>query len=347
MKYYLIIFFAITFISCEQKRNNTFEKFPNEYKLQGIVENEILYELGKLEVFDTLLVVAGVNINMGGEITTIYNLNNMDEITQAIMVGDGLNEVNFPTGARVEFGNVYVYDMARKKLYQYDILDLIDKNEKRIEYDIDDDLMFLSFQPEQEYLISCPNRLDPKSLLTYIGYDGQIKKSIPNKTKAYPGDIDEGAFQSFALHSYAKHPTKELYAFSFRFTDKVFVIDSTGEIINSCQGPIFLEQTPSTNENQIEAYRTTRCNNDFIYASYLGEKLSYSDNNSLPELSIKINIFDWDCQPVAQLILDHDVMDFDIDEKNNKLITWCPTTGTIVTYKLPNLKQHKNDFEAY
>lgn len=339
MRQIFVIILIYILSGCIKKDNLEFKNFQYTFDLNGNIGNDINYKIGNLDIEDSLLIVSGVNLSRGDKVITFYRSSDLSLIKPIIDVGTGPMEVKMPAGTRVEFGNLYLLDFANKNINEYDIKDLYFGNLNCIQHTINKSIFFLDFLPEQEHLFSFPNRRNENVLLSFVNFDGQKdnNKIITNNTKAYPDQIDEATLQSKSIFSYIKHPEKNKYAIAFRSIDKVAIIDSIGTVLNLKYGPLMLNQTPDIKKHQVEAYRGIKCDENYIYCSFMGSKLKPLKDKEYPTLAQKIHVFSWDCEPVAELVLDYDIMDFVIDNSNERIVTWSNTTGTFVTYKLPNL----------
>jgi hypothetical protein len=338
MRYLILI---LIFSACTKGKENYFNTFPQAFQLKGEISHDVLYKMGNLSIHDSLLVVAGLNLSRGDKMVQLYNLNSMKLYNSYIEIGDGPTELPVPIGIRLGFGNLYVHELSRSSIYEYNLQDLSihDDDASFIQHTLDPEIFFLDFEPEQQHLISFARRDNHDTLISFINYDGtiDITSHINNSIRAYSEEIDQITVQSNGLFSYCKHPDLEHYAFAFRYADKVAVVDKTGNVLHAMIGPLKLKQTPGVNQTLIEAYRQIRCDENFIYCAYKGNILEANPNYNFPVLATTIYVFNWNCQPVAKLILDYDIMDFDIDHKHQRIVTWSNMTGSLVMYELPNL----------
>jgi hypothetical protein len=264
----------------------------------------------------------------------LFNKKDFSYITSAVKVGRGPSEIMNP-------GTMWVNKKERKIFIQ-------DGGRwTNFEISLDSILMKESYFPKintpqgknEEFLVTqrfSVNELfiqsgkNGENLLTYIDRNGEKVKAIGNQF-IDKGDREDKAYNILVQHNFTIHPSKELYAISYNFFDRITCIDSIGRQIFSLIGPDKMapEYDEVNNRDGLNpvfmkrAYFGICSDEQYIYAKYLNKPLYNEGSNMIRNTSNIIHVFDWKGNPVAKLNLEKGI-DYVFAVDNQMLIALDP-----------------------
>lgn len=167
----------------------------------------------------------------------------------------------------------------------------------------------------------------------YVEYEFADKHKIQLFAKIVTVKPDETKFACV----YDKFPILRIYSATGK-------LEHESQIQNSQDFPVALvKDNPLGSEigNIMQNYRMIKSTNQFIYALYIG-KTSKELSPGLNDFSNIIHVWDWNGQPIAQLILDNDIFSFDVSE-DDKYIIACSLEllDGLYKYKIDIKQDHR------
>jgi hypothetical protein len=339
----LTVSMLIMLFGCNQ--NNEHFLFEQSYDLEGIEnQSQFLYKGGQLHIYDTLLIVTSTPQTT--QCIHFFNKRNLNYITSVGNVGKGDREISRP-GIPVinpEKGILWYPDIANKKILKFDIEKIINKKERFPE----STFIPTPFNPFFGQYSCVNDRLfsfrhsSPDTLISFFSKEGAMVRSlaIPDNTNIYDyHKMDRKIFNSSALYVYTSSPDLNKIAIAYRFSDTFQILDKKGNIEKTLKGPDKIHQIPELgNLEQKITYKQIQSDENYIYCLYSGEPLIKRNGTTfIPSFAQKLRIFDWKGNAVAGILFDKKVVSFVIDQTNKNIITFCPETGNLIKYPLPNI----------
>ena len=346
-----VILFAVIccFVSCGTRGEKiSFTDFEHEYELKaeyaGIEEN---YRYSIIHPYDSLYILT--NNPMDTHQIHLYD-ENFEYLISSGITGKGPGEIINPFWAALDDKNgiIWFLDMGRREFLKYPVDHIINDPGFIPSESIplpDDVSMIVDYKPHGKDLFSFADIDSDDVLISFFNNEGKIIESLTRSEELDNLiDINE-TYPPVPTYIYEKHPVKDLYVVAYRFSDIIAIIDREGNVIASVQGPDMINQVPDgSNDRQKRTYSFIRCNENYIFAHYLGGyQLDEDMNYFYPKY---IHVFDWEANPVARLILDDQLSSFTIDNKEMRIMGFSHTRGDILFYYLPdesplNLSQSK------
>ena len=341
--YIIIIISSLLFLSsCKKNIGKSFNKFPVSYTLKGKkADDNFIFKTGLVDVYDSLLIITSTPQTT--QCIHVYNKNTFQHMISTGDIGKGPSEIINPGLGCVDKQNgiIWYRDMGRQKIWKYEIVKMLtEKNHKPVQFiPLPPGHFFIQFESSAMNTISFANT-DENILISYFNQKGEIIDSLNVEDKiCLYGRTTEDSRKFILNYFYTDHPFKKLHAIAYRFADVFAIVGQKGNVISIVRGPDHFQQNPDYNKlDQTIAYSGIYSNEKFIYCLYSGKKrMEEKDGEMVVNQEKTLHVFNWNGEPVASVNLEYSAMSFDIDEQNNRLVTFAAETGGIVYYQLPKL----------
>ena len=335
----MFFLFLIVAISCKRSPEKI-SSFPLEFNLKGFkIGGKAEFKIVNLNIYDNILIATTISKQ---NILHLYDLNSLNHISSSIKVGSGPDEIHNPSFSvfNNQKGILWLNDLGEQSVIGYKINNLIKQKKNSFAYIKPPSSTFPDnyFIPVKKSLFLYPTR-NPEYYFYCANKKGVIIDSlnIKNKTNIYPSVNKKDLYYALWYHS-TIHPSQEKIALAYMFADIIVGIDLKGNIIFQKQGPDLIKEEPQKirSPNVKETYQKLKSDKDYIYGLYLGKSI-----NSLKGKKYKSNhpntifVFNWEGDPIAEIKLEHPILDFAIDKKNKRIITYASNLGEFVYYNLP------------
>lgn len=332
-KHYIISFisfFIMTLIGCSSESNNGNAKYKFKSEERKGAIREIILEdqlLGpvSIAVYDSIMVLRDIS---EPPFFHIYNINSGKAIAKFGTRGQGPEDYNAPTQVDIDTRSreIMTFDV-QSKLYRTYSLDTIIKNgvarnTKSIRFPVEiedprpiNDSIFITLGSFEKGMYAICNKGEiVKTEFDYPGeinlpdikkafiFDGKLKVS-PDKTKLAYAALFCDVIEIFNIKNGNMEKIKTLFTFLPEYSD-----GSNGDQIRVA----VKHSTPM-------GYLDLFAGDNYIYALYNGRtKEAFKDRYFYGN---QIHIFDWEGNPVKNLIVDRDIRALSVDETNNLLYT--------------------------
>ena len=339
MKLFIVKLFSVLLIfsSCSRVKLEKFDSFNKYEQLTGkIIGTDDKYKRAILHYHDSLLLLTNTPENKYQ--LHIYD-NEYNKLKSDIEIGNGPGQLINPFIAKINDRDKFLYymDMARRKIFKYNIDSLIRndnyytkdfiKTPKRTRAIVDFNIVndstnsFLDFESND-------------NLISFFSSNGKRKDyAVRDKIKMYD-KVEELNGHPIATYGYDKHPTKNLYCIVYRFSDVVAIVDEAGNVYNAIQGPDNINQKPNRRDRSIvTTYTNVKCDSNYIYCLYKKRGKEFTQRNKNEYYGAKaLHIFDWEGTPVACVDFDYSVFSYVINKRENKIITMSTDNGELIEY---------------
>lgn len=317
----VIVFILFFLLSCTTKslfdgRETLITKFPQTLNLKGQRLNIEILGVVDIDVIDTFL-IAYTPLN-SSFYCQVYSTNNYEYLGSFFPVGRGpaefyaisyerCDEVTLD-GIKTWYANSiqqYRWDITESILQRKTVVDSIIRKKEILSNGIwlpGSDSMMLGFQRTSNNI-------------QYIQYNG--KKFSENNI--YPKKISKKILPLASMEPYIK-PDKSKIAYIGWSINYLCVFNtdfSDFQALSIYEKPISLHRVLQIKEEErILFYSNNDVTNKYIYALYLNQP---KKNRRYHTGNEEIHIFDWDANPIMNIIIPENIMFFTVDEKHKCL----------------------------
>ncbi|MBW6479893.1 MAG: TolB-like 6-bladed beta-propeller domain-containing protein [Bacteroidales bacterium] len=335
----IVAFVAITLlqISCREKDVDlVFNQFPKTINISGkpIGIKEIMRG-GFPTYLDSLIILRA--IKESGNVLYIYNRNSFDLIAKSIYIGRGPKEITLPGLISVDKENrlILCQDVMKRDLWKFRIDSILINPDYFPEEKSKLPNILSPFQidPVNDSLFSIIDN-NPLHLISFCNSNGEIIDTVPNILNIYnPKDLSRELLTLSAYYCYEKHPKSNRYAIVHHTSDIIAVIDSKGNLIRKIIGPSTTHQVPEYGSNQIKTNLTTDADEKLFYCSYLNKPRRNDEDPLSLIYPVEINVFDWDGNPRAKLVLDTSISSFAVDYENDEILAFSADSSDLIIFR--------------
>lgn len=344
IKLIIILPISIIIFSCNTSNKIKWDNFPLEYNLKGdSIRTEIPLIHGILNIYDSLLIVTSTPNNV--KCIHYFNKNTFKYISSTGIVGNGPNEIIVPGNCSIDSNNgtIWYPDFGKKCIWKFNIKESLSNKDYLPKYQIPlpENLVFFYFKHENDSLFSFGDLASDK-LISFFNSTGKLIDSltVKNTINLYKSEIPDQTRMSTCIYQFDKDIISNEYVVAYRFANVIAKIDASKEASVILQSNDKVNLPDKRDYSQIMTNECIKVYNSNVYCLYSGQPRYFNDgqesNYNYPKT---INIFNKKLQPLVKLSLDHTAMWFEIDQENNRIVTFSPETGSFVIYKIPfNLK---------
>lgn len=337
----LVCMFILLSFSCSTEKNKKKTGFP---KVKSLIASELSYEaiIRPTDIFvikDKIILVSSYAQDY---YCFIFQKQNLMLLAKTVIKGEGPNEIIVMGNASIsqDEKKMYILDNAKKTLFVMDIDSATYtpdyKPREYFKLPMDELNPIFSIVCLNDSLFAMTGFNSGKYLITMVNNKGRVVNNIGN----LPFSISD-RYNPYVIydHKAAIHPSLEKYAVVFKSYDKLIGIDSTGNQLFEINGIDDIKPKSNTNwvdpDKQINAYFNVVSDSNYIYCLYSGQAQAIPAGNTYRGLyCYKLNIFDWQGNPVIQLNLDKELYAFDVDAKEGIIYGLTPATESqLVAYK--------------
>ena len=355
MKQNLFILFlcaiSIIITSCRDinKPDRSFSKFPKSIKMNNYKVDQFAlkkcYDPHFIDIYDSLLILTQPRAKSG--IINFYSIKTHKLLFSFGRQGRGPGEFispGFPTVDK-NHGMFWIIDLPKKAFYGFHIEEML-TDKKNIKpaaiVPLELDLM-----PAYNYIILkdtsilIPSAKD-SSLFTIIDKNGKIIKTCGTQPVFDSKGLSGLVYKDLLSRLVVYNKDAGSYIFSYTYYDKLLKYTIKDSLINIVTGPDHLVQHARAADdgrfyrpfNIKEGYfYTLKIHKNRIYALYQGGQYFREDLSLIYPKNV--HVFDGNLNPLANLIFDQGIRDFDLNEAGDRM--YAITTGSeknIVVYKL-------------
>jgi len=352
-----IITFLVFLLSCQDNSDLNkinFDSFPEEKAIEGkICEMEKLpLKLVQIEIVDSLIVA--FDYYRKDKRLFIFNANNFNLIEDAGVIGNGPRELSRPYCFDIDKKNkiIWMGDRGKLKIFGFSI-DSIIQSEKKLpsfERNISKNKKYLTcIRYYNDTLLAVTSYLSKgkPNLVELINQKGRIVDSLGAYPQKRKKEEPKFGFSMIWEHNFRVLDNKNILV-AFRNLDKIMQIDSEGNTVFISTGPDNIKHKRMFHKNKIwiqlgtslRGYGTSYKHDKYIYCLYSGESTFTSeDYNARQQYYKHIHVFDEKGKPVIRYNLNHEIRDFVIDKKNNRIVGISTSTPEpFITFPLPKIK---------
>jgi len=313
-----------------------FREFPVEYNLRAEPLFPLYTHGASIDLFDSLLFIA--NPYDKEYFIRIYNKNSLELYYEFLKRGKGPYEMNFCGRVALDRRNkfLWVSDINHNDLWGFHIDSLINEGSSLPS--------MIVHLPDKVYPIFEFHCYDSLFYLPVLG--GGTGFMVFNAAGKEICQLETVTFKEFEnllgteLNRTLSNvfPKKKKIITTYRYFDRLVIWDINGDDYRVVIGPDLLdieEQLKGDDYARIEAYFPyyPRADHQYIYAQYNGKPGMMIDKEQGTRHSNygnKIHVFSWDGEPVARLNLDHQLISFEIDTLENRIIAFATDADTTV-----------------
>jgi hypothetical protein len=354
---YITILVFLT-LSCQNNsdiKKIDFDSFPEEKAIDGKIceMKKLPLRLYQIEIVDSLIVA--FDFYRKDKRLFIFNANNFNLIEDAGVLGNGPKELSRPFFFDINKKNrtIWIGDRGKLKIFGFSIKSIIQSEKKRpsfecnISKNIKKNFTRIRYYNDSLFAITSYISKGKLHLVELMNRNGKIVDSLgvyPQKRKK---NEPKFGFSMLWEHNIRVLDNKNLLI-SFRNYDKIMQIDSNGNTVFISSGPDHIKQKRMFHKNKIwihlkdasRGYGTCYKYNNYFYCLYSGESFFINDNYNTRQLYYKhIHIFDDKGKPVIKYNLNHEIRDFVIDKKNNRIVGISTSTPEpFIIFPLPKIK---------
>lgn len=342
IKTFILYLICTLFYSCssnekEINKINIVNSFPVNYALtaDSIIVREamiapmgvtitgdylIVYNMGKKKLFDCFKLpecrYLYSAIEIGGGPQDFYNSIDLSAFNST-STGFDIVELGIPTVKHIEVSDTA---MSIKNSPFLEIAGIV---------------RYLSALSNNLYLASNENLSEEYELQLY---DAETKERIEfsNYPKYDNVELDNTIKRKFvAMKSLAVHPDKEKFAFFYTWFKEFRIYNNSGTQLNRVQIniPPVITSYEHDVDRRIDAYGQSYATSNYIYV--------FSRSDLKNEETDKIEVWDWEGNPVSTLSFDLRLQCFAVDESDSKLYATSPwnSEDAIYTFDIPSFKK--------
>lgn len=279
-------------------------------------DNLILSELGKEAIF----------------LFHEFDINTGDSLSSFVKFGGGPSEVLSPISTGLINDDLYIYDLTTQKIVSL----ALDQNKNiNNEYTLNDFYMWVTFESDST-ILGVGNRKSFAKIERLNFKNKSLGKEVAFHTHI-PDQYSTEFLQDICQTLLVTDPSGENYSLLYRYIDAVEIFKSNRKNSVLIQGPYFNElsyekaytgemfvmlHTEETTENFIYAYATEK----YIYGLYSGGKAIERESQT----SNTIFVYDWEGNPVNEIILSRKILSFGITPLDDKIFSYDLDKGEII-----------------
>jgi hypothetical protein len=360
LKYIHFAILLLTSISCTKQTNKTkiFDKFPERQKLEAHIPEmkDRPFKFYQIELFDSLLIA--FDYYNDNKRLYLFNKNNLSLLTCSGIVGKGPGELVTPYFFSIDRKNriLWVKDAGKVKLFGYSVDSILNKKIYLPNYrlNLPEKYIYASrigYYKDSLFIISA----DSENIIKLMNFKGNIVDSLGDLPIKRSKTEPKFGFNDLTLR-YIRLLPQNQFLCSFRRFDRVVLMDSTGKIKFSVQGPDELEPQRKyygpgdgilhkKRKDAKKGYGPCHYYNGYLYCLYSGKLYFKKEDYQIHQkFYYYINVFDEKGNPVVQYKLDKEIRDFVIDKEKKRIIALSASTPEpFLIYPLKNntLKKQK------
>lgn len=335
MKYLFLGFLFIFLLSCKQDKTVELHEFPVKQELDGVkVQKDYFTQTSQVVTLNDSLAIY-FSYYAKENIFNFVELDNFRRIFSFGVSGNGPGEFLNPGKIFVEQNKkaFWVKDGMQQLIFRYPLDSILN------------DSLFVPNEiiNIQEHGIVSEIEIRDGQLYLYTGQTGEhVFYKLENGEKLGIGKshiyIPDNFIQNLNLSSeiIRKHPQKPLYAIAYISDDILLIMDENGKIIRRIKGPDFIDPMESLTSKQIPktAYQEICVDEHYIYGLYNGGAPGYLDEHREFVYSdpMRIFVFNWDGEPIKELVLEYPTYSFDLDKNRNRIITYSNALDEEIVY---------------
>lgn len=341
-----LIILTLPIVSCKSGEEKKINKFPVTIDLSGVaVETDKPYMFVEMSLADSLLILSPVL--QDNEQIHVYNKKSFKLLKTAGIVGRGPGEVTNPGLSYVceRTMTVWLTDMGRRSLLGFSLKDIINRDITTFNTSVplpESLFVITRFQSHTGTLFSFVDAARPEYLISFFDTAQSLRDSfsVPDKLDLYKsGDVAPERRMMQFNYVYSFNRKGDRIAVAYKYSDVLTVIDEKGNILRKVTGPDFLQQTPGESEKEVITYTSLYSDDKYIYATYRYQPRFDEETNSISQFATTIHVFDWSGKPIARLLTDYSISSLVVDRDNDRIVTFCPSTGGFVWYEIPEILQ--------
>lgn len=347
----LILAIAIGQWCCQNKDKQTASptvEFSSVYQVdtlrgEAILDGFSFVNPWQVEIFDSLLVVIDKNNTKGGIL--IFDLNTRDFLTAIGKTGQGPGEFLGLKKIEVNDKGIWAFDVTLRTLTRFDLNKVLSEKcqDPDLREEVNPGITNLALLNDSLFVASYYVASKRFSVNTFgSGEPLKVFGDYPPLDNIYGLDsirfkygVVANLLQSKMLYN-AKH---DAIVLSYFFTALIQIIDmERGIVEHSLYGPdkTFPPEYEMTGDgrsvlagNAKEGYLDISLTDNYIYALYSGK------TDHLDITSNQIFQFDWNGKPIRKFIVDHNLIAFVVDEKDEKIYGIDFSDNPLIEFELP------------
>lgn len=301
-----------------------------------------------IQIVDSLAFVCDQNIN---ELIKIYKISNFEYLGGFIKTGKGPNEYLAPGPPSIDrrYNMLWFNDFAKTTLFGFSIEDILTYGPKatpvnQIPFD------------QQLMPITTFNILSDTSILVSSSVDASFFTILNNSGSMTRLNIKNPIYRDeFHSHFNMQHLYNQYYSRSSVYNDSLkraicafslhdcLVLSNLSN--NETKTLLFSdieESTPNIIDKNVVidkvSYFSLIESGEFVFGSYLGGEIN--DENYNTNYPNRVHVFDWNLNPIAELIFSTPIVDFSV-YKNLIYVITTNENQEVAVYKIPPLISKK------
>lgn len=346
----LLVLYGISVILCSACKNKQYFAF-DEVRTVKTFPNT--YELGTPEEFDLNIIgVQGIKIlnddiviscSSNDDCLYVFSKSGMSQKTSLLNVGNGPGEILYsPFMSWMDFSDngryAYVYDFKGNYL-EYDLSASVNTGNQIWRYiaeklPVADGARYFYINKDELLCRKCKTDRDGYERFL-INCNGQIISTTNveclNEISSYEMNLLSTGFAiNDELHRIAEFGSRINVIHLYSYVDDFAVTLAIHDKISKLED---FEQLPEIEMRKM--YYDSKSFDDFFAALYLGTIIDDLDNGTFGTPSI--HIFDWDGNPIAEIVIPVRALFFDIDIRDKKLYVVEYETDHILKYDISEI----------
>jgi hypothetical protein len=302
-----------------------------------------------IQVVDSLAFICDQNIN---EFIKIYKINNFEYLGGFVKTGKGPNEYLAPGLPTIDRKSnmVWFNDFAKTILFGFSIKDILVhgsevKPMKQIQFDLQ--LMPLTtFNILSDTSILASSSVDT-SFFTILNKSGKMTR-VNIKNPIYKDEFQshfnmQHLYNQYYSRSSVYNDSLNISVCAFSLHDCLVLSNLSKYETKTLSFSDIEESTPNIIDKNVVidyvSYFRLREDRGFVYGSYLGDKLY--DENYNTNYPDRVHVFDWNLNPIAELIFSTPIVNFSVYKDLIYVITTSENPEVNV-YKIPPVLSKNN-----
>ena len=234
---------------------------------------------------------------------------------------------------------IYLFDRGSKVL-RYQLDSLINNNEYQPENIASwnsklEDAFWVQLYTDSLFIICDTDDY----LYSVIDMEGNIINSFGDRIEEKKPSYDRFEYGEAYRGFFKVNKEKNKIAFGYRYYDILTIYDINGNELHKTQGPNMINPEFKWNENgwkentyEIRTFFDIKFLGDFIYCVVNNKKIVRNNNKLEIPYSNSIYVYDWEANPIAEIVFEQEITESLFDTLNNRIIINTPNNEQELSY---------------
>lgn len=311
----------------QKNRNKTINVKSNIFE----IDSRAYYGPSFLSIFDDMLILSELHLHGSSKCIHFYNKNTLKYITSTGVLGKGPGEINRSGVIAIDELNriIWVSDHGKNVMWKFPVDSIINNKEfmPTEKIDMDKDIFLVHFDLINDSIAfgraARPLSVSSFEMLTakFNLYTG-ISESF-----GYEHPKAQGRWLSNSDFKLSKK--NNIYAISYNQVDLLTICNLDGTLKRNIYGPGW-----DSDNKRFDYFSQIDITSKNIYASYLGNLGIIFDKSNQPKgvSPTKILVFDLNGNYIHTLDIGYPIVDFCVDEENNRILAYLDEIDSPLVY---------------